>query len=301
MLTKIHDLTIAKYPNLESVNQKEINQADIIAILGLHPQGIYTPKYARWLADISDIKNPLEILRSKRERKRTKKTLNKIFKNGYSTEVKLLDLNAYQEFKFFFEKVLTQQKQRFIYPDIDGTLLARIKNKEPVWVIQVRDQNSQLVGVLTLRINKKNEIRVSFGAKLHLDEFRGGIGSLLEYSLVEFAIKHNITIINHGRNTNPTGLISKPGIFEFKSRWGYTAYPEGEWHTLYVINPEALLGKESVWITTLNNKIIYLIATNKYSQLTLKDAAKYKTKLINQVKLESIENIANLAKQMFRL
>jgi len=298
MIKKIGDLVIAEYQSSSEINNREIDQADLVSICGYYPGGIYTPSYVQWLANISHLHIPIDILRSSRAKKVLRRTLDKANQLGIKIQTQPLTEKLYNQYKEYHHKTLTvQPNKRYKSINLDETVLSYLKNTKSTWLILVTMAHNSWLGAMIFRIvSTKNTIRVSFSAKQHIADLRGGgIGSLLEYELIRFAIKNGITTIDHGINTNPFGLISKTHLFEFKAHWGFTAYPEKEWRTLFILKPRQIIDQEMLWLQIAKNKLYYTLATQK--KVEEKYLHRYKTRLVTDVEQRRLNDISFQAKK----
>jgi len=275
-MIKTHtDLAIAEFLSLQKVDLSEVAHADIVIIKNQNPGGIYHPEGCRWWSDISDIKNPLEMIRSARERKSYSKTKKWFEDEGYEIKTIEMNMHLFEQFTELYENT-TLNTQRPLY--IDLTLISgRIKSDNSTFVTGLF-KNDRLIAGLVFYI-KLDQISVHLGAKPKFPEFRGGVGGVLEVELISFAQKLGISIIIHGRSVNPAGLVGKSGIFEFKARYGFSAFPEGIWQTLYFRNIEKSLS-DLVFVSVVDNTIGYLIISDGVKEEVAK---KYTTLAIEHI------------------
>lgn len=283
MLIKVDDLTIADYSKLEAVIPSEVKSADVVTILGKHPGGIYCPKKARWKAEISNFDHPFDLIRSKKEKKQIPINLEFLAKNKYQLKTLPLDLNLYQQFLDLYKNT-TLKKKRVLKFDLETNLKLPILAGKKVFLSGVF-QGKQLISAITFYVNA-DEVTVRYGAKEKIAKLRGGFGGLIEYELIRFCLTNKIKRIDHGSNTNPAGLVGGAGVFEFKARYGYTAYPEGEWQTVFIQKPETMLS-DVVFVTILDNQIGYLILTKEQKEQQ-GISKKYSAKGVKLIKLESL-------------
>jgi hypothetical protein len=155
--------------------------------------------------------------------------------------------------------------------------------------------DGKLVSGLVFTINHDNEVIVSFGAKQKFSEVRGGVGGVLEWELIQFCARNNIKLIDHGKGINPTGLWSKSGLFEFKARYGNSAFPEGPWVTTFIRNPKIVLS-DLVFVNIIDNKVGYTIVTEDENPIVYK---KYLTRLIHNTQVLSLSDVAKKARSAF--
>ena len=101
----------------------------------------------------------------------------------------------------------------------------------------------------------------------------------MEYELIKFALERGLRSISHGKATNPVGLVNTAGLFEFKARYGFTAFPVGAWQTMFIKNPQIAL-TDLVMLSVANNSLAYLVVSDEEQSELEK---KYRTREIKQV------------------
>lgn len=218
MLNKNFNYTCANYASLselKSSDKSELEQADAIIIRENIPGGIYHSKSMQWWGNIVNIDNPTDFIRSKREKKALPHSIDFFKNNGYEIKTIKADLQRYEEFRILYENT-TLKKNRAIYYDLNGKLLGAIKSGENAYFAGLFINNS-MESALAFRIENNETAHVLFGAKKKFN-IRGGVGGVLEHELLVFCLKNQITHINHGAASNPSGIISNTGVFEFKTR-----------------------------------------------------------------------------------
>lgn len=282
MLKTLSDLTIAHYNAADSVKASEVQQADIIQVLGRHPFGIYHPTFMRWKCFLDKASNIQNVIRSKKEQGALEKNTAYFSSQGYSIEIRQMKKEDHYSFKTLYQET-TLRKQRAVEYELDDKILGRILAGIPVYCVGLY-QESVLESALIFTINNSNQAIVSFGAKKTFDDVRGGVGGVLEWKLLQYCFERGVSVIDHGRNPNPMGLTCGSGLFEFKARYGNSAFPEGEWVTTFLKNPSVLLS-DLVFVTILNGEVGYKIVTEK-SQKEVEN--KYKTNEINTIEVTSL-------------
>jgi hypothetical protein len=141
-------------------------------------------------------------------------------------------------------------------------------------------------------VGQDKEAVVSFGAKQKFTEVRGGVGGVLEWELLQFCARKDITMLDHGRGTNPAGLVASAGVFEFKARYGNSAFPEGLWVTSYIRNPKLGIS-DLVFVSIINNQVGYTIVSDDTDPMFYK---KYLTHLVNTVQVLSLKEVVSTAR-----
>ncbi|MEX0896324.1 MAG: hypothetical protein WDZ94_05350 [Patescibacteria group bacterium] len=201
-----------------------------------------------------------------------------------------LTLELYAEF-FELYQATTMQKARAATYDLDAVVKGKVLTGSEMYLAGLF-KNSKLMSGLVFN-SYRNVVTVFFGAKQRFENISGGIGGLLEYLLLDFAYKHDIKTITHGRSKVPTGLISGAGLFAFKARYGFSAFPDREWVTTFVRNP-AIFVSDAVFITIADNQLQYLVLAQEPNEELLK---RYRTRIIRTVELKGMTEVAKQHRQ----
>jgi hypothetical protein len=284
MLTEKANLTIASYFYQEKPDLKEIKKADLVGFKYQLDGGVYIPEKISWFGDLTGIVKAEDYILSKRGKKSLKKAQEFFQETGFKLDVREMNEELFGEFKKLYQKT-TMRKERAIIFDLETSILGRIRVGKKCYIAGLYKEN-QLRSGLVFSINESSAV-VSFGAKERFSKIRGGVGAILEYQLIKFALDHKLKSISHGRATNPAGLFNTAGLFEFKARYGFSAFPTGRWQTLFIKNDQIALG-DLVFVTIYNNKLAYLvISDDDLSNLE----KKYRTR--------EVKNIVKVDKQSF--
>lgn len=287
MLLKEFDYTIAHYQQGAEILASEVEVADFITIEGLYPGGIYHSTYCRW-QNIYTLDQPVEYnLRSPKIINTIEKNKRWFEKNGYSIRISQMTESDFHQYEKIYEE-LTLKKARATNYNLYERILGRIKIGTPVYCAGLYE-GSQLVSA-SLFVMDNDQVSIHFSSRIHFPKITGGVGSVLQWEIIKFSIEKGCTSLDQGKSRNPSGFVTKAGLFEFKARHGSTAYPEGPWITTFVKNPSKLLS-DLVFVTVLNNEIGYLVVSDKPID-EIKD--KYITRRINNI---DIRNFAWLATQ----
>lgn len=284
MLTEKAKLKIANYFYQEKPDLAEIKEADIVSFNYQLENGVYIPEKVAWFGDLTGIEKAEDYILSKRGRKSLKKTQEFFQDAGFKLDVREMDESLFEAFKKLYQKT-TMRKERAIIYDLETSILGRIKVGKKCYIAGLYKDNILRSG-LVFSINEASAV-VSFGAKERFHKIRGGVGAILEYQLIKFALEKKLKSISHGRASNPAGLFNTAGLFEFKARYGFTAFPTGRWQTLFIKNEQIALG-DLVFVTIYNNQLAYLvISDDDLSNLE----KKYRTR--------EIKNIVKIDKKSF--
>lgn len=276
MLNTKANLKIAEFYQSEKPDLVEIKQADVVIFKYRVPSGIYLPENIQWVGDIVGLEKAEDYILSKRARKALKKAIAYFQAEGFTFSVKTMDEALFAEFRDLYNDT-TMKKERAIQFDIESAILGRIRAGKEVFAAGMYFEG-KLRSALIFSISEKIAV-VSFGAKERFPKVRGGVGGVLEYELIKFALERGLRNISHGRATNPAGLVNTAGLFEFKARYGFTAFPVGAWQTMFIKNPQAGLS-DLVMLSIANNSLAYLIVSDE-DQADLEK--KYRTREIKQV------------------
>ncbi len=286
MLNIKANLKVAKFKNISSIVESELEQADIVMFNQYLPYGIYCPTKMLWLGPTEGCIKPEDYFISKRVRKDIRHSIAYFKEQGYRFEVVKMDEALFKEFFNLYGKT-TSQLSRAVKYDLEGVLLSKIRGGLNVYLAGLW-KDGELESGLSF-YTMYDRIYVAFGAKKRFNSVRGGVGGLLEYLLIEFALKNNIGTIQHGRGVNPVGVYNKIGLFEFKARYGNSAYPSDEWVTMFIKSEKVFLS-DLVFVTILDNKLGHLILSDK---LSLEESKKrFTTKYINNIDVRP-RNVVN--------
>ena len=276
MLIEKTNIKIASYFQKEKPDSKEINQADIVIFKYPVEGGIYAPENINWFGDLTSVEKAEDYILSKRGRKSLKKAQEYFQNEGFNLDVRLMDESLFNEFKKLYQDT-TMRKERAIIFDLETSILGRIRVGKKCYIAGLY-KDSHLRSGLVFSINEASAV-VSFGAKERFPKIRGGVGAILEYQLIKFALEKNLKSISHGRASNPAGLFNTAGLFEFKARYGFTAFPTGRWQSLFIKNDQIALS-DLVIVTTIDSHLVYLVISDDELENLEK---KYRTREIKEI------------------
>ncbi|MBW7944037.1 hypothetical protein H3C70_01410 [Patescibacteria group bacterium] len=292
MLEKQFDLTTARFPNFESVIIDELTHADFLVFDTYVPSGVYHSAQLNWKGDLTFFSAPKDFIRSKREREQVERSKAFFLEHGYEIRVEEVDEKKCQEFMDVYAAT-TLKKDRAIDYNANIIVQKNLLTGVPVYLFGLYKDNKLESGLLVSAY--KEEFRVMFGAKKRFDQIRGGIGGVLEMELIQFCFEKKIPKISHGLSANPAGITDNAGIFEFKTRYGFTAFPVGEWRTTFILNKEANL-TELVFLTVRDNQLCYHVLGKDADTIR-----KYQSRLVTQVSFQDIDEHIAKARQLFHL
>ena len=101
--------------------------------------------------------------------------------------------------------------------------------------------------------------------------------------------------IDPGRSSNPAGFLNRSGLFEFKARYGNSAFPAGRWMTSFVKNPE-IAHKDLIYVGIIDNKLGYIVISEKDPEETTKA---YRTREVRTVHTYSFSECKDIFKKAF--
>lgn len=292
MLTHQFDLTIARFASVDDVDLEELKKADIVEIRQKVPGAIYHSRSMVWRGWLEGKKTPEAFIRSKKERKAVLANIEAFKKDGYRFETKEMTPQLYEEFVLLYQET-TLKRERALSFDLNEVVWGKALAGNPVFLIGLF-QGERLESGLVFSINKKKEVLVSYGAKRKFTGRRGGVGGVLEYFLLEFCLANQINEISHGKATNPAGLTGKSGIFEFKARYGFSAFPMEYWVSTFIKNPQKIGLSDFVFVTVLNDDIGYVVVTDLSEKEVVK---KYATREVKEIKIFSHQEVASSFQQ----
>ncbi len=255
MLYTHFDLQTARFASFASIDREELMQADILQLDEYVEGGIFHSSQLNWKGDTTFFASPETFIRSDKERSELEKSRQFFIEHGYELRTESVSSSQADDFLTIYKQI-TLNRNRAIDTNAELVLKKNLATQTPVWLFGLYQGNQLISGLLASQV--KDEFRVMFGAKKKFDEIRGGVGGVLEMELLAFCYQHDIHKISHGLSTNPAGIIDKAGVFEFKSRYGFTAYPLGEWKTTFILSPK-VAQSDLVFVTAQQNTLGHTI------------------------------------------
>lgn len=276
-MVKKFDFLVAEYDDYSEVVREEVEQADMVTIRGYVAHGIYHSKRIVWRGSLINVKSPTGLIKSKKEEKAYEKNKKALELQGYTFEIIPVTQELSEQFCKLYEETIRIRK-RALDIDVKKEILQKLQANTPMYIAGMF-KNKKLVASLIFFLKNDKLAFVSYGAKKHIPRLRGGAGGVLEVLLIEFCLERGITEVQHGVGVNPAGLVGKSGIFEFKARYGYSAFPTAYWVTTFVRNKDILMS-ELIFVTTINERVGYLVVSDDPENISLK---KYKTREVDNV------------------
>lgn len=258
MLIEKDHFSLARFPTLATVDWAVAAEADMLQINEFVPGGVYHSEHLIWRGDLSDIRTPEEFIKSKRDRKAHHKALEFFAQQGM--QVKLLPMTEplFSEFRELYNDT-TMVRERPVRFDLESTVLGKMKVGQSVFLIGLFDAKSKLLSALIFSVYN-GKVAVSFGAKRKFP-VRGGAGGVFEHELAKYCLEHGYTDVSHGTATNPVGLYTQAGVFEFKARYGYSAHPMGRWCSTFIKNTSVALS-DLVFVGMHEGREAYTVITS---------------------------------------
>lgn len=297
MLTPFFDLQLAQYDSLSQVNKDELALADLVIIRGYLPQGVYYSQKMIWRLPLRGLSTVQEVVRSKRERETLTASYEFFVKHDYSVKVELLTEASYQEFVELY-KHTTLERPRAMSYDLEEQVLGKLKVEIPVYLVRIDNADGLQAGLL-FSIQGKGEGReakVSFSAKKKFSGVRSGAGGVLLAELIKFCLQENVQEISGGRGVNPIGLTAKAGLFEFKARYGFSAFPDGAWQTMFILNEHSALS-ELVFVSAVEDQVGYILLTN---DIKPKAEKRFLTREVKKVRIQSLPEFVEQSRAFFK-
>ncbi len=289
MLSEYFDFKLASYSAPSDVKKSEALQADLVEIRGFVPGGIYHSNFMSWAGNIGEVTEVRQFLRSKKERKIVVENRAWFEQQGYEFRVKLMDKHLFEEFYELYQAT-TLKRERALNFAVRDQVLGRVLTDSPVYVVGMFHNKSLESGLV---FTVSGEVAsVSFGAKKKFERKSGGVGGVLELLLMEYCKEHHVTEISHGKTKNPAGITGKAGIFEFKARYGFSAFPMGYWKTTFILNPKVALS-DLVFVSMIDNTVGYVVVSDGDP---IEIAKKYQTKEVKLIKQLSMKQARDQAR-----
>lgn len=290
---KWHGQKIIEVSSLDQLRTLSLEGINLVRVPGKQSGGIYTPESMSWLGALPQGRLPWSLIRSEETRVMAPKLMKKMIDLGYEVSSDLLNEKKYEDFKVLYEKeVMT--KEHFIgvnlFDQSYGKVLAGFKTV----LLGVYLQSRLVAGLVGYF--KRGDFYVTVGAKERVKGIKGGLGGVLELQLLELCEREGIETIHHGNSVNPVGLATKIGLFEFKARYGYSAFPAGRWCTLFWLRPP--IDGEHIYLTLFNDTFGYLLVspqdkTNVSSLYSTNEIAQVSNKLWDEVVKNSMSVLEN--------
>lgn len=264
----------------EDLSTVDLASTDVVVFSEKQERGLYISNSIRWLGSVDGLNSWKEFVDSPSVAKDIVKGEDFFIRQGFSIRTEPLTLELADVFIALYQReVIATKGDRLVKVDVESQTRGKIRSGEATYLIGVYEGERLRAGLVFYLRGK--EALVTLGAKERYKKVKGGFGGVIEKHLIDWCIHNEIATISHGRGTNPAGLMAKAGVFEFKARYGYTAYPEGEWKTLFILN-KAIVEQDLVFVTVGSEGLSYTVLT----QGSEKDAVhKYQTKNVHRVQV----------------
>lgn len=284
MLHTHFDFTIASFSTVEEIVSTEIDQADILEIRQKVDGGIYHSHELQWFGNLHSLSTVDQMIRSKKERKSLQENKQWFEEHGFVFSIVPMTIKLFDEFYALYQET-TLKRERPQTFSIKEQILGKVFIEKPVFLIGMFKEK-KLESGLVFSISDHQAL-VSFGAKKKFPDRRGGVGGVLEQLLIQYCFEHDLTEISHGRSKNPVGIFSKAGIFEFKARYGFSAFPAGYWKTTFILNPKIALS-DLIFVTTIDEQVGYMVISDATEKEVQK---KYLTREVRSIKHQTFADL----------
>lgn len=216
----MNQVKILHVANVADLRLVVSDKADVVEIASPVSAGFGRYPKIYWLLRL-DGRLPADYLRSPKDQKRYLSDLRLAAKSGIKiTQSMAVDEKTFSDWLNLYRQILSDKKVGLKH--INWNWYRRRSRQAPIFQTAAF-QNKQLLGGILWTIQGRS-LRVAGTACRHI-KIPGGVRLPLEISLIAQAQNRNLTAIKHGRDLNLYGPYLNPGLFEYKSRLGYSPYP----------------------------------------------------------------------------
>lgn len=261
-VSRFGTLTIASCDSPQDLIDASNNLVDIVRIKGNHDQLLYSPESVRWIATLG--KSVEEMFAEPKLLHYTAKARNNLSAAGWTFEVIELDRQSFEDFSSLYLQEVAKRERAKQVNIVDQTI-GKSESGYKTLMFTAKDGGALKAGLIGYI--KNNNFHVTLGAKTKLKGIKGGLGGILEVMLLDYCLEQGLQKISHGISINPAGLVTKPGLFEFKARYGYSAFPHGEWSTLLILNKEVITD-DLILAGISDNTLCYTIFQAEQKQIS---------------------------------
>lgn len=290
IIKNLFDIKIAYFNSKQEIDFKLIENegVDLIQVNGFAPGGIYHSSKMVWIGNLNRASKNLNFIRSNREQKAVLKNKAQLSQEGCQVKVQAFDQNLYDQFCQLYQRT-TAQRVRKIDDSPQSAIFGPMQAGSPIYLVGLFQQEKLIAGLSFRR--KGKSILVNLAAKERRDDLRGGYGGVLELALLDFGLEHKLDTIYHGdRSYNPVGLINKAGLFEFKNRYGYTAYPSENWTTTWILNPNIALS-DLVFVGFIDEQVGYTVVSDSSLGEVAKKYGNEEVQKVRVLKWDELEDM----------
>ncbi|HLE48409.1 MAG TPA: ATP-grasp domain-containing protein [Patescibacteria group bacterium] len=242
--------------------------ADVVDLIGTDERfGYVRPKKVRWWVVFSDkIKDPIDLIKSKRLRKHLNNWLNNLSKYDLRYEIK--QNITQEEFTQWYDKFLTilSSKEKANIRITKSWLKEKKIKAKKTGAVFIYKGNTLLGG--NLFIYGEESLLVGFGAVEKTDTPKWSLGAIVDFICVKHAMETGMKKVSFGIDTNLYGHHLSTGLLTYKLNFGLTpTYKE----TADLISTKFMnMNKFEDYICFLGIKdgkiVFYLIKTNDKSE-----------------------------------
>ncbi len=214
-----------------------LESSDVVNVYSFLTSGFRRPHKIAWRKSIDD--RPIsEQIRSVKSQKHIKYDLEKIKSLGIEIkEVEEISQDLYDEWLKLYEKIISSKEGGKPVIGADW-LVKKQKEDKKVAGIFAYKENVLIGGDLVFEVNGR--LGAGYGIAERQNSLRGGLGLLLDYFFLVRAQKKGFKEVSFGQDTNLYGADLSTGLFQYKSKLGFTPYPANKayWTTTYFRNFE---------------------------------------------------------------
>lgn len=285
MLSQVFDMTVATFPRFSMMQKGEVMQADLIQFREYVPGGIYHPEALVWRGSLRGCTSIESFLRSPAELTALRKNIQALQEMGYFFATHAMNDKLYKDFSKLYARGV-RAHQRSVSHDLEEQIRAKMLIGSDVFLIGMYSSEGVLESGMVFHVTSKNEAHVSLSMKPKIHGLRGGVGGVLEYLFIQFCIERGVQEMSHGKGVCPAGLIATAGVFEFKARYGFSAFPTGYWTTSFLRSRKIALS-DLVFITIAQSSLCYEVIGDSLDH----SKKKYVTREVPEVTARSLDDV----------
>ena len=223
-LIKEHGLNILFYDRfLEAKKSKELNDADIVNVIGKTKEGFRRPMQIAWRKKLSIKDHIIDQIPSKRARKQLNSDIKKISQLGIEIQV-LPEINQeiFEKWLTLYEKIISSKEKGDVLVDKDWLNRKKEKGKK-VGAILAYTKRNLIAGDLFFEVS--GILCEGYGISEKISGLSGGLSQLLDYYFLSYAKDNKYQEVSFGQDTNFYGFDLSEGLINYKAKFGFTPIP----------------------------------------------------------------------------